>query len=217
MNSAAGAALIAGILSGVFVIVGVVLGAWLQSRSAERERARAASGQRDEVPAALTGVVNAVLAQAVLWHGAAQRARLIEPHGAALLRDLGKRPDPQLAGIEAEIERLRRDVISAVSEISVLVSRLGYIEPAMLASGERLGVAVRRLLAGIGASEGFETRLDEVRQATYALRRKRDELAEQDRPQGWWARRRQQREGQRGDQAAGPADAGPPDGKREAS
>ena len=84
----------------MFVIVGVFLGAWLQSRSAEQERVRAASGQRDVVLAALTGVVNAVLAQARLWHGAAQRARLIEPHDAALPRHLlGKPPDPQLAGI----------------------------------------------------------------------------------------------------------------------
>jgi hypothetical protein len=191
VNSAAGSALIAGILSGVFVIVGVLLGTWLQSRSAERERVRAASGQRDEILAALNGAVSAVLSQALVWRRAALRAQFIEPDDAAIRRQLiGKPPDPQIAGIEAEIERLRRDVISVVSEMSVLVSRLGYIEPAMLPLGERLGVAVDWLIADIGASKGFQTRLDEVRQAAYAMNRKRGELTEQDGPQGRRAKRR---------------------------
>jgi hypothetical protein len=68
VNSAAGSALIAGILSGVFVIVGVVLGAWLQSRSTDREHERAAAAQRDEILAGLSAAVITLLTQAKMWN-----------------------------------------------------------------------------------------------------------------------------------------------------
>ena len=68
MNSAAGSALIAAILSGVFTMAGVLLGTRLQSRSADREQARAAAGQRDEILASLAGAVGGLEVQADLLH-----------------------------------------------------------------------------------------------------------------------------------------------------
>ena len=68
MNSAVGSALIAGILSGVFTMAGVLLGTRLQSRSADREQARAAAGQRDEILASLAGAIGSLEVQAELLH-----------------------------------------------------------------------------------------------------------------------------------------------------
>lgn len=202
MNSAVGSALIAGVLSGVFAIAGVLLGARLQRRSANRERARAAAVQRDEILASLAGAVSTLLTQASVWHSTAWKLRLSEPievmGPTRTLRrtPTGELPDGErLARMEGEIERLRRDVILVVSEISVLCSRLEFIEPAMRALGEQLGVVVTRLIAGVGApDEEFKTRRDEVRTASLAMDRRRNELAGEGGSHGRRAKRSQQGE-----------------------
>lgn len=221
MNSAAGAALIAGILSGVFVILGVVLGAWLQGRSTDREHARAAAAQRDEILAALSAAVSTLLTQAQLWRATASPGvgpaafRFVSTPG----RGLGlEPPDPRAALVAGELERLRNAIIPVINEISLFTNRLILSDPVLRPQAERLMSAVRALLANVGGTaERFRECYDELLGADRALRRKRDELAEQDRPQGWWARRRQQIEGLLGHQPGGHADDGPPDGKPQAS
>jgi hypothetical protein len=194
VNSAVGSALIAGILSGVFVIVGVLLGARLEGCSADQERARLVAGQRDEILASLAGTVTTLLTQATLWHDAAWRQRINEPFKAMRLPRPGQEPDdPRLARIEGEIERFRRDVVLAVSEISVLCSRLEHVEPVMQPMCEQLGSAVSRLVAATWGSDAeFKTRRDEVFEASKAMYRKRNELAEAGGPGGRHAEQGQQ-------------------------
>lgn len=79
MNSAVGSALIAGILSGVFTMAGVLLGTKLQSRSADREQARAAAGQRDEILASLAGAVGSLEVQADLLHAKVWKFQMDAP------------------------------------------------------------------------------------------------------------------------------------------
>jgi hypothetical protein len=74
VNSAVSSALIAGILSGVSTMAGVLLGTKLQSRSAGREQARAAAGQRDEILASLAGAVGSASRGRAGW--SPQRAAL---------------------------------------------------------------------------------------------------------------------------------------------
>lgn len=176
MNSAVGSALVAGILGGVFTIAGVLLGTRLQSRSAGREQARAAAGQRDEVLASLAGAVGSLEVQADLLH--------------AKVRQLGRLPlrsEDLMAGRldydgrhqrTQEVERTFRDVIFVVSEISVLCSRLEFAAPAIKPLGEGLAGAVNQLIERAGApDEEFRKRLGEVRTAFRAINCKRDELA----------------------------------------
>lgn len=213
MNSAAGAALIAGILSGVFVILGVVLGAWLQGRSTDREYARAAAALRDEIVAALSAAVSTLLTQAQLWR--ATSASGVSPPRVVYTAEsgFGVSPDPRAAQVAGELERLRAAIIPVINEISLYTNRLILSDPTLRPQVERLMSAVRALVANVGE----QRRYNELVEANRALRRKRDELAEQDRPQGWWARWRQQLEGQFGHQAAGHAGEDPPDGKPHAS
>ena len=80
--------------------------------------------------------------------------------------------------MEGDVERLFRDVISVVSEISVLCSRLEFAAPAIKPLGEGLSSAVTRLIEGAGTpDEEFKRRLSEVRTAFRAIDCKRDELA----------------------------------------
>ncbi len=216
MNSAAGAALIAGILSGVFVILGVVLGARLQSRSTDREHERAAAAQRDEILAALSAAGATLLTQVTLWRAIAARRK--DPISGYLAEVIGKPPDPRATQIAGELERLRNAVIPLINEITLLTGRLSFSDPVLRPQAERLAVAVHMLVTDVGGPEDrFQRDYDEIVNASRALRRQRDELAELDRPQGWRVRRRQRSEGQRSHQAAGHADDDPPDGKTPAS
>ncbi len=181
MNSAVGSALIAGILSGVFTMAGVLLGTRLQSRSADREQARAAAGQRDEILASLAGAVGSLEVQADLLHAKVwkfQVDRPLEVAGRWISRTGGPVDGERLARMEGEVERIFRDVIFVVSEISVLCSRLEFAAPAIKPLGEGLAGAVNRLIEGAGApDEEFRKRLGKVRTAFRAINCKRDELA----------------------------------------
>jgi hypothetical protein len=181
VNSAAGSALIAGILSGVFTMAGVLLGTRLQSRSADREQARAAAGQRDEILASLAGAVGSLEVQADLLHAKVWKFHLdrpLEVPGKRISRTGGPVDDERLARMEGDIERLFRDVISVVSEISVLCSRLEFAAPAIKPLGEGLAGTVTWLIEGVAApDEEFRRRLGKVRTAFRAIDGKRDELA----------------------------------------
>jgi hypothetical protein len=122
VNSAVGSALIAGILSGVFLIVGVFLGAWLQSRSADRERERAAAALRDEILAALSAAVATLLTQAQLWRATAARA--VGPVRITGYPFKSAPLDPRAEQAEGELERLRLAVIPVINEISLYTNRL---------------------------------------------------------------------------------------------
>ncbi len=185
MNSAVGSALIAGILSGVFTMAGVLLGTRLQSRSADREQARAAAGQRDEILASLAGAIGSLEVQAELLHikvGQLGRLPLRTEDLMAGRLDYDGRHKRTL-----EVERSFRDATFVVNEISVLCSRLEFAAPAMKPLGEGLTGTVARLTERVGApDEEFKTRLGEVRAAFRAIGCKRDELAGEMLPaEGW--------------------------------
>ncbi|MGO8892382.1 MAG: hypothetical protein ACLP8X_01800 [Streptosporangiaceae bacterium] len=219
MNSAAGSALIAGILSGVFVIVGVLLGTWLQGRSTDREHERAAAATRDEILAALGAAVITLLTQAEVWHHTAARRRNLTQVPGNLAELTGGPPDPRAIQLAGELERLRHAMIPVTNEISLYTNRLNLSDPALRPQVARLMAAVRAIVANMGGHEDqFRDLYDKVVSANRALRHKRDELAEQDRPQGRRARRRQHREGEHGyGELGGHAHDDPPDGKPGAS
>jgi hypothetical protein len=176
VNSAVGSGLIAGILSGVFVIVGILLGATLQRRSTDQERIRADGAMRDEILARLSGPITALITQARELH------HLVP-----------KPDDPQLERLKAQMERLHRDLLQASSEISVLFERLEYLEPAMLPVIEQATVAIEALLTGTrkASDSEFNTRIEQVKSAGLAMNRKRHELAAEAGPGGRRAKRRQ--------------------------
>lgn len=85
--------------------------------------------------------------------------------------------------MEGEVERIFRDVIFVVSEISVPCSRLEFAAPAIKPLGEGLAGAVNQLIEGAGApDEEFKKRLGKVRTAFRAINCKRDELAGEKQP-----------------------------------
>lgn len=202
MNSAVGSALIAGDSPACLRSPVFSLRARLQGQSADRERARAAAAQRDEILAGLAGAASTLLTQAGVWHSTARKLCLSEPIDvigpARTSRRMptGEPPDDErLARMEGEIERLRRDVVLVVGEVSVLCSRLEFIEPPMRSLGEQLVVAVSQLIAGVGApDEEFKTRRDKVRRAFLAMDRKRNELADEESLRGRRTKRSQQGE-----------------------
>ncbi len=160
MNSAAGSALIAGILSGVFVIVGVLLGTWLQGRSTDREHERAAAATRDEILAALGAAVITLLTQAEVWHHTAARRRNLTQVPGNLAELTGGPPDPRAIQLAGELERLRHAMIPVTNEISLYTIRLNLSDPALRPQVARLMAAVRAIVAnmeGMKTSSGIST------------------------------------------------------------
>jgi hypothetical protein len=168
----------------------------LQGRSADRERARVAAAQRDDILASLAGGVTTLRERASELHAAVWKRRLNKPLEVPQPRPrMGGPPDdPQFARMEGEVERLRRDFVIAASEIAVHCTRLEFIEPAMLPLSEQLGAAVTRLSAHIGApDEEFRMRLEDVSSTSLAMNRKRNEIAAAGAREGPSLRRRRAR------------------------
>jgi hypothetical protein len=178
-----GSALIAGLLSGIFVIVGVLLGARLQTRNTEREHARATAAQRDEIIAGLRAPVATLTAQALMYRGATHRLRTVPV--TVKFKAFGETTtDPRVTAIEAELTQLYRDMIPAINDISVASARLRLLEPAMRPLLTRLNDAVNSLLANTGApEEEFTKHRAELRHVALEIDQMRDKLAEAEQQQ----------------------------------
>jgi hypothetical protein len=173
-----GSALIAGLLSGIFVIAGVLLGARLQTRNIEREHARAMAVQRDDIIADLRAPVTTLITQALMLRSAGRRYRTV-PISVKFKAYGETATDPRVTAIEAELARLYRDTVSVINEISVAIARLRLLEPAMRPLLTRLDDAVNSLVTNNGApEEAFTGHCAEVRHVALEIDQMRDELAE---------------------------------------
>jgi len=176
VNSTVVATLVAGIIGGVFAIAGVFLGGRLQRQSADNERIRAAEAKCDDILATLAGPVTILIVRARELRDTAfdlGRMELRRESDADEQSD-----DHRHARLEERFRELHGEVIRLISEITVLCQRMQFLEPTMLPVTKQLAWAVELLISDTGRASDteFQTRLEEVKNADLAVKRKRNEL-----------------------------------------